>query len=665
MSIKTITGRSIDSIKTVMGRSTGSVNTFLGSNVNPIEYTNYIARVSADGGTIQNNDNTRSVIRNLKFIYGDLTTHKLLLFGEGGHKIRTSGVYKYETKWYDASANNNDAVQATEAIQPLENGYLPSNEKLCIQSSYNSARRMTFTPQTFTNTEAWTFSWFGNWSGGSVAGSTTSALNNNSLIGKGSDTLSNIKFHSVGINRFSIINEAGTTVNGATGGTNSLIGKYSAVDFVAPGNGTLLIYVNGVWFETLTVATGFVFGQFLSGFATTGKGTSGMHVIYALKSGASTATQISNQYTVFRSQYVAVENVLINGDYFTSSNCNLINTPMGNIINNISINTNLEKVTGGNFEAGLIGAKTDQNGSVSTWTLNTTNPISGSQDGRLVITTAVDGRPLLNFAVGGLYANIYYRFSFKYKVNSGTAILKWVYDGASLITFNLSLTGTGTFTTYLKALSNSPCIIYFGNSLCDIQLDDVSIQQVGWADLQNLYDDFYAKTAGTIAQKTKAACLAAAAWRSPSDDPLLDVIYGKRYNQFAITLLALDIAAWDIANPTNLYEWDIPTRAELETLSEIGGNAAKIVGSAYWTSANGTNAWGLTVLPAGYVATDGANTGVNTVARLGCKDALFCREIKDADNTFDEVAITTEGVSLRLKKKINELFPLFFSFQLA
>lgn len=44
-------------------------------------------------------------------------------------------------------------------------------------------------------------------------------------------------------------------------------------------------------------------------------------------------------------------------------------------------------ISGGDFEGGLIGSKSEGGGVVSTWTLNTTNPISGAQDGRLQVTT--------------------------------------------------------------------------------------------------------------------------------------------------------------------------------------------------------------------------------------------------------------------------------------
>lgn len=139
-----------------------------------------------------------------------------------------------------------------------------------------------------------------------------------------------------------------------------------------------------------------------------------------------------------------------------------------------------ERITGGNFESGLIGTKSDGSGSVSTWTLNTTNPLSGTQDGNLIITTTATGTyPRLTFTSPAKVVGTLYEISFNYKVNSGTAIIGQVYNGAGSQAVNLSLTGSGVAKIkYIASGVSANEVLYFGNSLCNIQIDNFSCKQI-------------------------------------------------------------------------------------------------------------------------------------------------------------------------------------------
>jgi hypothetical protein len=57
-------------------------------------------------------------------------------------------------------------------------------------------------------------------------------------------------------------------------------------------------------------------------------------------------------------------------------------------------------------------------------------------------------------------------------------------------------------------------------------------------------------------------------------------------------------------------------------------------------------------LGAGIVNSNGSNSALRSNAYFLCTDADFAREVKDLDNTCNEVAITTEGGSIRLIKTI-------------
>jgi hypothetical protein len=142
-----------------------------------------------------------------------------------------------------------------------------------------------------------------------------------------------------------------------------------------------------------------------------------------------------------------------------------------------------EVVANGDFEAGLIGVKADGSGSVSTWALNSTAPISGTQDGRLTITTAsASSRPFVNFSssVGSLVNTATYRVAFDYQVLSGTFVVLNALLAGNLVTTNRSLTGSGRFEAVLRAGSSTvdKLYIYAGDSVCDVQIDNISVREL-------------------------------------------------------------------------------------------------------------------------------------------------------------------------------------------
>lgn len=152
-----------------------------------------------------------------------------------------------------------------------------------------------------------------------------------------------------------------------------------------------------------------------------------------------------------------------------------------------NINT-AELVAGGDFEGGLIGSKVDSDGSVSNWALNTVSPISGAQDGRLVITTGApisDSLPHLTFPMN-LKSGLKYRVSFKYKLNAGSIDDKIkVYNGASGLPISQLSDYTKTIDTIsfnILMVNDYALRLYFesrDNNLIDIQIDNLSVKEVG------------------------------------------------------------------------------------------------------------------------------------------------------------------------------------------
>ena len=147
-----------------------------------------------------------------------------------------------------------------------------------------------------------------------------------------------------------------------------------------------------------------------------------------------------------------------------------------------------ELFSGGDFESGLKGSKGDSSGTVSTWSLNTVTPISGSQDGRLEVTTGSTSDPFvpyLSFPMS-LKSGLKYKVSFKYKLNAGIIDNKIrVWNGYSrllLETLNDYIKTSETISFTLDMVYDYSLLLYFetiNNNLIDIQIDDISVKQIG------------------------------------------------------------------------------------------------------------------------------------------------------------------------------------------
>src|SRR5690606_7138140 len=93
-----------------------------------------------------------------------------------------------------------------------------------------------------------------------------------------------------------------------------------------------------------------------------------------------------------------------------------------------------------------------------TWSLNTNTPISGTQDSRLIVTapSSISTRPSLAFSCSSpLVPDRLYKFSFRYKVNSGAPRVAAVYkgDGTATVTPDKGvLQGSGTFDVFIRWL---------------------------------------------------------------------------------------------------------------------------------------------------------------------------------------------------------------------
>lgn len=141
-----------------------------------------------------------------------------------------------------------------------------------------------------------------------------------------------------------------------------------------------------------------------------------------------------------------------------------------------------ELVSGGDFESGLYGTLLSGD-ETSTWTLNTSSPISGTQDGLLQVTATGTNtlRPKLTMAGAIVDITKIYILSFDYRVNSGTCVLEAYNHGTAAVFVNKTLTGSGTYSIQISPTANTADFgaLYFQNAnLFNVQIDNYSIKEV-------------------------------------------------------------------------------------------------------------------------------------------------------------------------------------------
>jgi lysophospholipase L1-like esterase len=275
--------------------------------------------------------------------------------------------------------------------------------------------------------------------------------------------------------------------------------------------------------------------------------------------------------------------------------------------------------------------------------------------GELVCNTAVANR-LLAFrnSVGGFTAKEYW-FKITESITSYTSgSVRTTISGTPAIETTLK-TAIGTYTEYYKSI---PSIIgadlirpfvkasptgFVGN------FDNLVINIVGYEELYDMY-------VGLKAQGyTEAnAILACGAYRYPNDDELLKNNFGVVYNQFAARKIQLDINTYNSEN-IKIKGYRLPNRSNLTELSAIGGNAAKQAGTTVWNSANGTNSSKLKLSGNGYFNSSGDYADNKESVLLLNTDTAFARNIIDNDDSFAEIAITSEGGSIRVLKETKHI----------
>ena len=535
-------------------------------------------------------------------------------FGSAGSKFRTSTIYSYFSKLYSLYTTN-DAVQATDLNQPYLSGNISPNERYAMLNPNGASRLVTIPPITYTS-EAWFVSFGMNWNGSNNAIA--------SILGKGSDTLSNIMIRNTA-NKFSFQNESGTTAS-TTATTHNLIGKNKLIHFVASGT-ALAIYVDAVLIETLTVNTNVVLSNLLKGSSTAGREFYGKNNYLNIRTGTPSQSQLSTEYALYRAINPEIPTVTIGTQEWATSNLDVVCTPMGNVINEITNDNNTEKIPTASCFFDTDGTP------YYNVMFRCTKAYDATNKCMTLTSTAVNDNIVFGTSSVGYVVGKWHKISFDIKT-SATGINK---AGLSTSTWsniiyeaNPVLSGTyQTFTAY-GILTNS-AVYLVANQIPTNQvgstydIDNVSIAQVGWSGLTEVYNAVYAATVGTTTVKDTAGCLAASAWCHYNNDSANGAIYGKLYNWYAARTLQYDIDAYNAANPSTPWGYRVPTQADFTTLqttlggATVAGGKMKKEGLNYWTTPNSgaNNASGFTMIPSGRrLYTNGTFTQINDACRM-------------------------------------------------
>ena len=295
----------------------------------------HVMRVVQDSGTVVSPNITTRIIRMLK--QNNLYKGTRLLWDvNSGFKITTSGLNKYIGTAYSANQPFTpiDLTQTgADSIKPRLVGGIAPNSKYAASNQNGEARYFTHTPISFAAGDAWSVSLVTKFDG------TSQAVH--SMIGSSPNVDFGFKN---GTNVFWFRNTNGGAFVSALPISN-LIGKKTKITLVANGLGLLSIYVNGVFFESTSIATNITLSRFFYGSVGTTYIHNGLINYYRIQSGAMTAAQVLSESTFLTSLYPEVESIIIGTQTWATRNFEAVCTPMGNVIPNVTVNAGWANAT--------------------------------------------------------------------------------------------------------------------------------------------------------------------------------------------------------------------------------------------------------------------------------------------------------------------------------
>ncbi len=530
------------------------------SNANPYAFP-FISRVESDGGVIRD----KAALLNLTYYLQSMMPNtKLLYCPELGVKLRTSGINNYVTKLYDLGPAMLDGAQTTALNQPFLSGNIAPNEKYAIKNPNGGNSYLTHTPINFAATDKW---------------SVTTVINNTGrpgwqfYLGGSAGTAGRIGLTTPETGyKFRFDNNSGEQavfdkIN------YSIIGKTIIVTFVANGNNELKVFFNGTLIGTKQIDTQISIDTLLKNTVLSTYQFNGMIPYHCIRDIALSPTQVQDEYNYLRTLFPEIESVQIGTQTWATSNCEMTCTPQGNVIQEMQAATNVERIT--NVADREFSSDTGFWTKFSDWTIS-----GGAANCSGALTTTYFR------ANGKVSINKWYKVSVNIVITSG--FVNYIPGNAGPI--KPLINGLNSF--YIFHNGSTGDIVFQGTNNFVGSIDNVSVEEVGWADSTNLYNYVYANTSGTAGQKEYAAVKAASMRCYYNNDPAIGAVYGKLYNWYAVKLLQMDIDYYNAANPTAPWGWRVPTKAHFDNLiAFLGGNSVvggkmKKEGLNYWDSPN-------------------------------------------------------------------------------
>lgn len=286
-------------------------------------FRNYISRYKFDGGSMYRDGEIARKF--LKFINdNNIPKPVFSWFGEAATKSRVSGIYNYATKLYSLFGLN-DATQTTSTSQPYLSGNIAPTERLYLKNPNGGSNYMTHPTISFAANEAW-----------SVQTTITSYGSNAGVNGRilGNDTASKTRIELAPTGDTLYI--YGETANGSIAIPNRK-GKSTVIFVSYNGNGICTVSIGTTVIGTVNVNSAFIFN-------TIGRASGGQNFYGETKQVAIWNNELNtNQRNILAfdsiQRYPEIPSVTIGTQTWATSNCEMVATPQGNLIANVTDNT--------------------------------------------------------------------------------------------------------------------------------------------------------------------------------------------------------------------------------------------------------------------------------------------------------------------------------------
>lgn len=523
----------------------------------------YVKRVEAiAGASISSKEDT-------KFIFDEMSDllpyTELLICPQAGVKVESGKV----SALYDFN-NAKDAAQATDANRPYLTGNIAPNEKRAIKNMNTSTEvSLNHTAITKANTASWSVITTLKYSG-----KRNNPTDSGAYCGFNSGTVFYVDRSNTG--KLAVFFN-GVTIATANGVIYPYIGKNATIIWLY-NNGIAKLYINGVQINIATQGSiDFNVSQLANGYPA--RQFAGNIYYHQILNKELSASEVQNISTILAAQYPEIEGVNIGNQHWQTSNYEGVITANGTVIPEVTSAT-----TANNPELIVNGGFDDATG----WTIVGESSISGGV--ARVYSSAGNPSSIVqypNIIIGKLYQLVYT------VISSSGSIASDSFTSSSYSSTSSSLPATVGVNS-ITFIATSSLINIKRVGICDVTIDNISVKEVGWADLTTH------------------------AWCYYNNDAALGAVYGKLYNHYAVDAIA--------ANPPS--GWRVPTKADFVQLiaylggSTVAGGKSKLQGLTYWTTPNigATNESGFSFTGSGYRG--GVAGGFSSNNTLGFEQTL-------------------------------------------